>query len=205
MAPKDSAQTAEVNLGSTTAEATREPGTSVAADAENEADAGISTEKDSASLVTEAKDMKTKMLERAKRFGLSVPETEVAKKVDRAKRFGLSNPELEPEKKKEATTESKAGLDAATIENKKAERERRFGSGSTESVAVGSAEAGLDAAKIEDELKKKRAARFGSSHPDLEKDKKRQRLERFGTTTCSDEETKKQLRATRFGPVAAAA
>jgi len=50
-----------------------------------------------------------KMVDRAKRFGLKIPEVEDEKKLDRAKRFGLPVPELDAEKK-QAISQAEAVL-----------------------------------------------------------------------------------------------
>jgi len=176
-------------------------------------------------------DPKQKMVERAKRFNIAVPELDDQKKTDRAKRFGIVTPAVEQEKKSERakrfgiTSESDklssrakrfgGGSSVGEEEDKLNARAARFGGGSgvaataeeadklnkraerfggslTTSPATGKSN-GIDV----DDVKKKRAARFGLNHPELESDKKKSRLDRFGMGAASEVD-KKSLRAERF-------
>lgn len=134
-------------------------------------------------------------------------KTDEDMKLQRAKRFGIAVPELEADKMKQrsarfATSTRKAAMDQETPateeEAKKKMRSERFGAGPV-AAATPEAEDRRKVAAEEEERKKKRAARFALPSAEPEADKKKQRLERFGVTAVGSEDEKKKLRAERFG------
>merc|ERR1711957_838068 len=143
-------------------------------------------------------DPKQKKTDRAKRFGIVTPavEQESDKLSSRAKRFGGGSSVGEEEDKLNARAARFGGGSgvAATAEeaDKLNKRAERFGGSLTTSPATGKSN-GIDV----DDVKKKRAARFGLNHPELESDKKKSRLDRFGMGAASEVD-KKSLRAERF-------
>jgi len=143
-----------------------------------------------------------KMVDRAKRFGLKIPEVEDEKKLDRAKRFGLPVPELDAEKKAERAKRFGTSAGVLSDKDRKAERAKRF--------AGGNATSDPDQDDKLEEKMKQRAARFGT---EKEEDKMKARAERFATPQAAGadvsteegskdaedtEEERKRKRATRF-------
>lgn len=185
-------------------------------------------EKKPAATVAGGGDVRTKLLDRAKRFGIAAPELEEDKKLERAKRFGVAAPELDKVKKEERAKRFGLGSDqaASSVQDKILERAKRFGTGGTTPAKVDTSaeeeeklrlrrerfgEALKGAAAIAasaqadgtkdgdvDSLKRKRAERFNTGG---EADKKAKRVERFGAVAAGSEDDKKTLRAKRFaGP-----